>query len=29
MNQAKLEVVVKQEIARANINILGNSELKL
>ena len=28
MNQAKLEVVVKQEIARANINILGISELK-
>ena len=26
MNQAKLEVVVKQEIARANINILGNSD---
>ena len=24
MNQANLEVVVKEEIARANINILGN-----
>ena len=27
MNQGKLEVV-KQEMARVNINILGNSELK-
>ena len=27
MNQVKLEVV-KQEMARVNINILGNSELK-
>ena len=27
MNQGKLEVV-KQEMARVNINILGNSEIK-
>ena len=27
MNQAKLEVVI-QDMARVNINILGNSELK-
>ena len=27
MNQGKLEVV-KQEMARVNVNILGNSELK-
>ena len=28
MNQGKLEVV-KQEMARVNVNILGNKELKL
>ena len=28
MNQCKLEEVVKQEMARVNVNILGISELK-
>ena len=28
MNQGKLEVVVKQEMARVNLDILGISELK-